>query len=157
MRNLMVIIVLLTLSCSGATKRVEKQAFDTYEGYFVKQGIVPDDELLYFASSDLGDFDGYFGMAATMSKQKWIEKADLPNKLIVAIANKADSTTQSLVIESINRQGDILQVNYQINKLDTPASFVSRYCKVALVPAHGVKQVTFYEGGKEVKQIAINK
>ena len=143
----------MVVSCSESSKDIKPVVFDVYNGYFVKNDVTPDNEVLYFISSQYNDFDKYFGMAAIMSKQKWIEDNNLANQMIIAVANKVDNNTESVKIDSVQMQNNTVYIDYTITALKNPTTYTSRHLSVIVAAVRNVKKAIFREAGREVKQI----
>jgi hypothetical protein len=104
--------------------------------YPLRNDVIPEDEMFYLVSAKYANFNKYFSLAATMSRQKWIEQNNLGNQYIIAIADKANNTIEKIIIESINRQGNILHVAYTITKKpDKPTGSTSRQNAVVVAAA----------------------
>lgn len=150
------LLCLAFASCGSADKEVKPVVFDVYKNYFFKNDTTCADNLPYYmAFTKFKNFEEYFGSAATMSKQKWIDPNSLANQIIIAVVDKVGNTTQDIKIESIKKKGDTLYVDYTITKRNEPVSFTSRYCAVAVAAARNIEKVIFSTEGNEVYQLDV--
>ena len=136
-------LFIVLLSCGGSKKEAVNINFENYKSYFLKNDVVTDDEIFYFASDKLIEFDKYFSPAATMSRQKWIDDDNLMNQTIISIVNKTDGDTEKVEIKSVKYQGNTLFIDYTINKSEQPASLTTRKNVVAVVAARNLKNASF--------------
>lgn len=149
---------LLPALCSQAAdnSKTNEVRFDVYPRYFVGNGALPDQEQACLVFTNYAAFEKIFHPAAVMGRQKWIAPKDLDDRMIIAVVDTVNNTTEKLEFESMQTTGATLQVRFRLQKRNAPSTAQLRFCAVATVPKPAaIEEVVFRRADQEVKRVKL--
>jgi len=123
-----VVMVFFCLSC----QQNKELNLNHFNNYFVVKTAIDTAKLNIKVFDSFKDFKAVFKSAATMSKnQKWIKPKDFNQYKALAIIDKLNNKTESIVINRVLSNNDSVLVFYKIKLAKVAKSF--RFIKYDLV------------------------
>ena len=88
--------------------------FEALKGYFVKSNVVFEDDYKYVVSSNMTDFENYFGIAKTMNNE--VTALDFEKFNVAAIIIKPSSKLREIKVEKDTSKDGITLVGFSVEE-----------------------------------------
>lgn len=134
-----------------ATKKSKEKVIDYQiaKNYFINNSV-PEGNIVC-KITDENEFNKYFGMATTMSKDGRPTAIDFSKKLVVAILTESSSSLTEIAVEKVflNKAGK-LQLNYNLKFDNAPTAMTMRVPQILIIDKKFDKELMVTMSGESI-------
>lgn len=123
-------------------------------GYFVKNTIKQNDDIVCWVINNPQEMQRVFGMAKTVSNT--IDTVDFNTHLLTAVTLRLSSTEQKITLTSSKQEGNTVDLHFSIMENGTARSFTTASAWLGTLPKlPEVKKVKFYNGDRLIQTVDV--